>query len=126
MPQDFDLTDLIDPTATVEDLDALGQRAAHDGDMLNKDQRLAFKKINDAVQGASPQHLFFIDGPGSTGKSFLYNTLIDYVRGHHRKKVIVVASSGIAALILHGGQTAHSTFKIPIPVHAGETCHIGL
>jgi len=28
-----------------------------------------------------------------------------------------VASSGIAALLLDGGRTSHSCFKIPIPIH---------
>jgi len=69
--------------------------------------RQAFERIGQAIQH---QHalaiLFFVDGPGRTGKSFLYNTLIAYVldQGEH----VYIASSGIAALILHGGRTAHS------------------
>lgn len=56
---------------------------------------------------------FFFNGPGGTGKTFLYNTVC------HRLCadgfiVLYVASSGIAAQLLIGGRTAHSTFKIPI------------
>ncbi|CAF0963172.1 unnamed protein product [Brachionus calyciflorus] len=57
--------------------------------------------------------LFFVDGPGGKGKTFLYNTLISYIRSQN-KKVLSVASSGIAALLLAGGKTAHSRFKIPL------------
>ncbi|CAF2330553.1 unnamed protein product [Brassica napus] len=35
-----------------------------------------------------------------------------------------VASSGIAALLLPGGRTAHSRFNIPIDLKATSTCHI--
>ena len=36
-----------------------------------------------------------------------------------------MASSGIASLLLIGGRTAPSTFKIPIEIHEGSTCSIG-
>jgi len=38
--------------------------------------------------------------------------------------VLCVASSGIASLLLRGGRTAHSTFKIPITIHESSTCSI--
>ena len=38
------------------------------------------------------------------------------------KIVVPVASSGIAAQLLPGGKTAHSRFKIPIPIR--KTCPI--
>ena len=37
---------------------------------------------------------------------------------------MAVASSAIAALILHGGRTAHSTFNIPIKMEEWTTCGI--
>ncbi len=59
------------------------------------------------------RHLNLIDGPGGTGKTFLYNLLLGRVccEGH---VALVVASSGIVALLLDGGRTAHSRFKIPV------------
>ncbi|CDF38585.1 ATP dependant DNA helicase [Chondrus crispus] len=39
-----------------------------------------------------------------------------------RKQVIAVATSAVAAVLLDGGRTAHSVFKIPIPVSAESTC----
>jgi hypothetical protein len=37
---------------------------------------------------------------------------------------LAIASSGIAALLLSGGRTAHSRFKIPINLHEDSTCSI--
>lgn len=41
-----------------------------------------------------------------------------------KKIVIAVASSGIASLLLPGGRTAHSRFKIPIKLGHTSTCNI--
>jgi hypothetical protein len=38
--------------------------------------------------------------------------------------VLVVASLGIASLLLLGGRTAHSRFKIPIDLHNESICNI--
>ncbi|KAF8752546.1 Helitron helicase-like domain at N-terminus [Rhizoctonia solani] len=40
------------------------------------------------------------------------------------KIVICVASSGLAALLLPGGKTSHSVFKIPIEIKEDSTCNI--
>jgi ATP-dependent DNA helicase PIF1 len=52
---------------------------------------------------------FFVYGHGGTGKTYLWKTLICRLRSEG-KIVIAVASSGIAALLLPGGRTAHSRF----------------
>jgi hypothetical protein len=46
------------------------------------------------------------------GKSFLLNTLIEQLHAENIATV-VTATSGIAALTLYFGRTAHSTFGIP-------------
>src|SRR3954468_9284141 len=58
--------------------------------------------------------VFFLYGYGGTGKTFMWNTLSAALRSK-KKIVLPVASSGIASLLLPGGRTAHSMFKIPIP-----------
>jgi hypothetical protein len=65
--------------------------------------------------------VFFVDGPGGTGKTFLYRYLIVTI---HSEGLIVVATttSGIAASIMPGGRTAHSVFKIPIKISDGSIC----
>jgi len=40
------------------------------------------------------------------------------------KIVLTVASSGIASLLLPGGRTTHSKFKIPVPTLDNSVCNI--
>ncbi|CDF41007.1 ATP dpendant DNA helicase [Chondrus crispus] len=72
---------------------------------------------------ARAQHgrLFFLDAPGGTGKTFVLSAIQDFLRTR-RKQVIAVATSAVAAVLLDGGRTSHSVFKIPIPVSAESTC----
>ena len=67
--------------------------------------------------------VYFVDGPGGHGKTYLFNTVLGHV--HQQDKIaLAVASSGIASLLLHGGQTAHSRFKIPLNLDSDSTCNI--
>ena len=70
--------------------------------------------------------LFFIHAAGSCGKTFLCNTINAEIR-RREQVALCVASSGIAALLLDGGRTSHSCFKIPISIHedsvAGLKCN---
>ena len=92
--------------------------------LLNKDQLQVYNSIITALQSESPlTNTFFVDGPGGSGKTFLYNTILAKVRSSH-KIALAVASSGIAAELLSGGRTAHSRFKIPIPIFETSTCNI--
>jgi len=61
---------------------------------------------------------------GSFSPGPIYNTLIAHIKAQRNQKVIVTASSGIAALILHDGHTAHSRFRIPVPCNSESTCNI--
>lgn len=90
--------------------------------LMNRDQKIIFDKVTTAVEAGLPK-VFFIDGPGGTGKTFVYESILAEVRSK-RKIALAVASSGIAALLLTGGRTAHSRFKIPVDVHEGSTCSI--
>jgi PIF1-like helicase/Helitron helicase-like domain at N-terminus len=96
---------------------------ASDPDSLNFLQRQAFDMVTSAVNGNSTS--FFLDGPGGTGKTYLYECLSAHLRSQG-KTVISVASSGIAATLLTGGRTAHSKFRIPIDIHDNSTCAIGV
>ena len=91
-------------------------------DKLNPDQSAAFREIISAISTKSGK-IYFLHGAGGTGKTYLYNTLCYQLRSEG-KIVLCVASSGIAALLLKGGRTAHSCFKIPIPCHEGSVCGI--
>jgi hypothetical protein len=67
--------------------------------------------------------VFFLNGPSGSGKTFVYNVLLASVRwdGH---VAIGVASFGIAALLLEGGQTSHFVFKNPIAISRDSMCSI--
>jgi len=91
---------------------------------FNEDQRAAYSKIIEAIETQSQfSKCFYIDGPGGTGKTFLYNALINYVetRGY---EFVAVASTGIAATLLKGGRTAHSAYKIPVPTFEDSVSHL--
>ncbi|PIA33948.1 hypothetical protein AQUCO_03900069v1 [Aquilegia coerulea] len=73
---------------------------------LNEEQRFVFDKVVHAVD-SKEGGLYFVYRSGGTGKI-----------------VLAVASSGIASLLLPGGRTAHSRFKIPLEVDDYSTCNI--
>ncbi|WVZ57135.1 hypothetical protein U9M48_007562 [Paspalum notatum var. saurae] len=89
-------------------------------DTLNSEQRVGFDEILDHVLSERPQ-VFFVDGPGGTGKTHLYRALLAKVRSMDRI-AIATATSGIAASIMRGGRTAHSRFKIPIKLGGNTMC----
>ena len=74
--------------------------------------------INDGAGG-----LFFLNGPGGTGKTFVYQAISHAIHGQG-KIVLCVASSGIASILLPGGQTSHSCFNIPLDVDDTSHCNI--
>jgi len=84
-------------------------------DKLNDDQRNAYETILNVVINKEGK-LFFVYGSGGIDKTFVWTTLLSRLRGQG-KIVLVVASSGITSLLLLGGRTAHSRFKIPIDPH---------
>ncbi|PKA51251.1 ATP-dependent DNA helicase PIF1 [Apostasia shenzhenica] len=90
--------------------------------MLNSEQRSIYDTIIQSIDSKEVA-AFFIDGPGGTGKTFLYKALLAYVRS--RKEIaLATATSGVAASILPGGRTAHSRFKISLSINDASTCNI--
>ncbi|XP_078434264.1 uncharacterized protein LOC144705457 [Wolffia australiana] len=64
-------------------------------------------------------NVFFVDGPGGSGKTFLYSAILAKIKAS-RLSALSTATSGIAALLLESRRTLHSTFKIPIPIQAAS------
>ena len=82
---------------------------------FNNEQKIVFDKIKASIENAdkhSQSIFFFLQAPGGTGKTFLANTLLSYVRSK-KQIALATASSGIASLLLKGGRTFHSRFKVP-------------
>ncbi|KAH9112474.1 hypothetical protein AeMF1_013201 [Aphanomyces euteiches] len=78
------------------------------------------ENINNGEGGIS-----FLDAPGGTGKTFLLNLILAEVRAKG-DIALATASSGIAATLLDGGRTAHSTFNLPLNLAREErsVCNI--
>ncbi|GJX17398.1 ATP-dependent DNA helicase PIF1-like protein [Tanacetum coccineum] len=90
--------------------------------MLNPEQRLIYEHIIESVHNDKGQFCF-IHGLGGTWKTFLYKTIIARLRSE-QMIVLVVASLGIASLLLPAGRTAHSRFVIPLELMENSTCGI--
>jgi hypothetical protein len=89
---------------------------------LNDGQRAAYNGVID-VYAAHHAKVIFIDGPGGTGKTYTENLILNVVRSCG-DIALVVASSGIAALLLSGRRTTHSYLKIPIALDRKSFCYI--
>lgn len=89
----------------------------------NEEQVVVFNKIFDSIMNKEGG-LFFVYGSGGCGKTYLWRTIISKLRSQG-DIVLPVASSGIAAILLPGGRTAHSRFRIPIVIDEFSICSIG-
>ena len=80
------------------DREVLANNFIADLAMLNMEQAEAVRVVLQAVE-KDQGGVFFTDGPGGSGKSFLYGVLHESVRATG-SIALVVASSKIAALLL--------------------------
>ena len=81
--------------------------------LLTADQQQVydcFCSMIDSDEGG----MLFLDAPGGTGKTFLILAKL-WSEG---KIALATVSSRIAATLLTGGRTLHSTFKIPLDLYA--------
>ncbi len=103
------------------------QQLARDVPLLNQHQRSIYDNVIDAVHDPRPvDKTFFVDGLGGAGKTFFYRCLLSKVRSTG-DIALSVASSSIAALLLEGGCTAHSRFKIlVVRLYGSSTCYVPL
>jgi ATP-dependent DNA helicase PIF1 len=92
----------------------LSSSAENDIHKLNNCQMTIFDAICNSVLNNEGKTLF-VFGYGGTSKTFLWTTLLNFIRSKG-KVPLVVASSGIAALLLPGGRTPHSRLKIPLDI----------
>ncbi|KAL6585413.1 hypothetical protein OROMI_002057 [Orobanche minor] len=105
----------------------------YDKNLMEDEHRKLFSSLSDEQQAIHDKiltavandkgGLFFIYGYGGTGKTFIWNTLSAAIRAKG-EIVMNVASSGIVALLLPGGRTAHLRFGIPFVAHENPDCSI--
>jgi hypothetical protein len=82
--------------------------------LLNQCQRNVYEYVGIAVIERK-QALIFVHRHGKIGKTFLWHTIISKIRSEGLI-VLTVASSGITSLLLLGGRTMDSRFKIPLTI----------
>jgi hypothetical protein len=93
---------------------------------LNADQKNVVDKVEETLKKPEAKRLFFIHGSGGTGKTYVYNTIIDRCR-QARRYALPMASTGIAATLIFNGATIYSKFSIPAdrPIDATFIPQIG-
>jgi hypothetical protein len=111
--QELAVYDLAELTLQVEDRQTF----------FNHEQRAVYDAVLKSVQN-NEGRIFFLQSAGGCGKTYVCNTIAAAVRATNNP-ALCVASSAIAALLLDGGRTAHSRFKIPIPIFETSFCGIG-
>ncbi|XP_053206261.1 uncharacterized protein LOC128390551 [Panonychus citri] len=82
----------------------------------NNEQKFCIDTILKTIENTNPDtwsKAYFIDGPGGTGKTSIYNYLIKHLTANN-KTVVAVAWTGTAATLLVNGRTSHSRFGLPL------------
>uniref|UniRef100_A0A1I7T216 ATP-dependent DNA helicase n=1 Tax=Caenorhabditis tropicalis TaxID=1561998 RepID=A0A1I7T216_9PELO len=128
----FDADDLpeIDPRNDLDNPEAsIGNPSDHEKtasemySRLNEAQRTVVDRALDLDAKRGEERMMFIDGPGGTGKTFVYTSVYHKLRSLGRN-VICVAHTGQAASLLPRGCTSHRIFSIPLEVNDNMTCNI--
>jgi PIF1-like helicase/Helitron helicase-like domain at N-terminus len=90
---------------------------------LNDEQKVVFDTVMESVDSqentvvAKGNHnMYFLNGAGGCGKTYLYNTITRELekKGH---KVVSMAWTGIASLLLKNGATCHNRLGLPLDMH---------
>ena len=90
---------------------------------LNQAQLHAYNTIMGAIQNPSSNNVFFIDGPGGSGKTYLYNTLLHSMKGRNIS-FLAVSWTGVAAMLLLEGKTSHVGFRLPLFIDESTTIKV--
>jgi hypothetical protein len=90
------------------------------------EQKQAVQNVIDTA--LLPQHernnnVFIVQGGAGTGKTLWVNCISAALRVHH-KSIKCIASSGLAASLISGAQTAHSALGIPVPTLDSSFCRL--
>jgi hypothetical protein len=128
--KDFDLPEpvfLIDEDCEDDfDVELEKEMAKEYYEKLNHEQKNAVDRILTSIErNAKTANCFFLDGPGGTGKTFIYNTVTHILRSKG-KKVVSVASTGIASTLLINGRTVHHVFDISLEIDEFSSSYMKL
>ncbi|XP_026435847.1 uncharacterized protein LOC113333638 [Papaver somniferum] len=87
---------------------------------LNEDQYRAYSTIMRSIERKESK-VFFIYGPGGTGKTFLYRVILATVKKTDGI-AIATTTSRIIATMLPGGRETHSRFHLPMTLTSTSIC----
>nr|KAJ0222670.1 hypothetical protein LSAT_V11C200082770 [Lactuca sativa] len=104
------------------DIQSRGYREVLTCARLSQHQKFAYDEIMRHVD-ENISGVFFIDGPGGTGKTFLYKVLLANI---HASGLIALttATSSVVANNMSRGTTTHSRFGIPLNLDNNSMCKI--
>uniref|UniRef100_A0ABD2WRG2 ATP-dependent DNA helicase n=1 Tax=Trichogramma kaykai TaxID=54128 RepID=A0ABD2WRG2_9HYME len=91
---------------------------------LSEEQKKIVDTIIDSTQSNyDGNNCFYINGPGGSGKTFIYTTIYKLLTSKGIG-VCSMAFTGIAALLLPNGKTVHKTFGLPVPLFSDSSSNI--
>jgi hypothetical protein len=97
---------------------------ADDMDRFSDEQRGVFDRIrDDLINTHNQHHLYFVEGPGGTGKTFLFQTMLAWCETNN-VNAMVFSSTGITATMYRGGLTVHKGLGVPINVTNSSICSL--
>lgn len=92
--------------------------------LLNIEQQQIYNDVLHFINTNNGKRLIFIDAPGGTGKTFLLKHINASLVVNFNQNIVCTAWTGIAACLLPNGATAHSIFKLPIPLFPESTINV--
>ncbi|KAH0603502.1 uncharacterized protein H6S33_007824 [Morchella sextelata] len=120
LPQPQNLIDEISMEALAFDhrRTELTEMAIASQEQLLPQQLDAFDTIMNNIDkiaiGEIPEHTcFFLDGKAGRGKTYVVNTIVNYLRGQG-DIVVITGSTALSVTLYERGRTAHSAFGIPV------------
>jgi hypothetical protein len=91
--------------------------------LFTDEQTAALQQIDTAIEQDHASKIFGLLSSAGCGKTIFANGLAAFLRSKHRS-VMCVAASALAAMLLSGGCTAHSSLHIPIPANEHTMCNL--
>ena len=87
---------------------------------LNSEQQHVYEMITRSVE-LDDGKIFCLSASGGTGKTYIINVILDFIRSNN-KIALATATSSIAATLLHNGRTFYSRCKIPLHIKENSIC----
>lgn len=119
LPDDDD-EDIISPQFDPVISKSIGEQMYNN---MNGKQKEIIDQLIESVECPGKNNCYYIDGPGGSGKTYTYTTLMHKLisKGKSFKSM---AFTGIAAILLINGKTVHRTIGLPVPLNKDSTSQI--